>query len=156
MNKLLTNFMANSIDLNQFIEGLLKGQLCSEETIHQILESSNDEDHSAIAYLILYYIYKFPFKLNNPFISFLDSIEYETSNDFSKELKVHYLKENIMIFQIDHLFFIINNQEEQANVLLPSNLQNDYQFCVNCNHDLYFKEQLILEPYEFYIISDAK
>ena len=54
------------------------------------------------------------------------------------------------------LFFIINNQEEQANVLLPSNLQNDYQFCVNCNHDLYFKEQLILEPYEFYIISDAK
>ena len=156
MDKHLKNFMDNKIDLNLFIKDIFKKTMCAEETIHKVLDSYQDEDHSSIAYLILYYIYKANFKTANPFISFLYSIEDETSNDFSKEIIFHYQEGNIAIFQIDHLFFIINNQEEQASVLLPSDLQNDYQFCVNCNHELYFKEQLLLEPYEFYIISDVK
>ena len=80
----------------------------------------------------------------------------EIDNDFSQEIKFHHLVDNIIIFQIDHLYFIINNSIERIKVNLPNSLQNDYRFCVNCNHEIYFKDTLLLEPYEFYIISDIK
>lgn len=156
MEQLITDLMNNKITLKTFVKDFKNTSNLNEEKVFNILNSYKDEDRSAIVLLILYYIFKFKFSFQNPFISFLNSIEDETDNDFNKEYLLHYLECNVAIFQIDHLYFIINNTEDEISITLPSNLQNDYQFCVNCNHDLYFEEQLQLESYEFYIISDIK
>lgn len=156
MEKLITDLMSNKITLTTFIKECKNITSFDEEKAIKALDVYQDEDRSAIVFLILYYIYKYRFTKQSPFISFLESIEDEIDNDFDKDCLFHYLNENITIFQIDHLYFIINNNEDSFSVTLPTNLQNDYQFCVNCNHDLYFEEQLQLESYEFYIISDIK
>ena len=156
MNKLLVELLSNNIKLSEFVEKLPNSSSILESDIHNLLDSYNDEDRTAIAYLCLYYISKINFKIKKPFIMFLDSIEDEIDNDFSQEIKFHHLVDNIIIFQIDHLYFIINNSIERIKVNLPNSLQNDYRFCVNCNHEIYFEDALLLEPYEFYIVSDIK
>lgn len=156
MEKLINDLMSNNITLSMFLKESVKIKEINEELIFKTLDTFEDEDRSAIVFLVLYYICKHHFTKTNPFISFLNSIEDETDNDFTKEYEFHYVEGNIIIFQIDHLYFIVNNSSDPVSVTLPSVLQNDYQFCVNCNHDLYFDEQLLVEPYEFYIISDAK
>jgi hypothetical protein len=156
MNKLLSKILATNINLSEFVNKLSGVSSMNEEDLHQLLESYHNEDQISIIYLCLYYIYKYNFLVEKPFIMFLNSIKDEIDNDFTKELKFHYQLNNVIIFQIDHLYFIVNYSDDSIKVTLPNNIQNDYQFCVNCNHELYFKEQLLLEPYEFYIISDIK
>lgn len=156
MEKLINDLMSNKITLTEFIYDCKKINKLCEESVIKTLDSYRDEDHSAIVYLILYYIYKHKFTSSNPFISFLDSIEDEIDIDYSKEVKYHYIDGNQVVFQIDHLYFIINNSSKALYITLPNELQSDYLFCVNCNHELYFEEKLLLESYEFYILSNEK
>lgn len=157
MNELIIEFMENKITLSDFVEKLnIQSHNIIDEEIHYLLNSYKDEDRSSLVYLILYFIYKHQFKDKTPFISFLDSIKDNTANNFNSEIIYHYLIDNVVIFQIDHLYFIVNNNLDPITVELPKDIQNGYQFCVNCNHELYFGEILILEPYEFYVISDDK
>ena len=157
MKALLNDFVTNKINLVDFIKSIQTTKYTfNEQDIHNTLESYNDEEKSALAYLLLYYIYKYNFTIKNDFIYFLDSIKYETANDFNKDIKFHLVMDNVVIFQIDKIFFILNNNEDSITVTLPDSLKNDYQFCINCNHELYFKEHLVLESYEFYMISIEK
>lgn len=157
MEALLKEFLNNRVNIKEFINLLINNKYkVNENEIISLLDKENDEEKTSIVYLILYFIYRHQFVSSNPFLDFLDSIKSETENDFTKEIIYCYLHDNVAIFKIDHIYFIINNNDDSITVDLPTDIQNDYQFCVNCNHELYFGKTLHLESYEFYLISDVK
>lgn len=157
METLIKEFLGGKINISNFINFMnCNNYTFDEERIISLLNKEDDEEKTSIIYLILYFIYKHKFKNSNPFIDFLDSIKDETDNDFAKDIVYCYLNENVAIFKIDHIYFIINNNDDSITVDLPEDIQDDYQFCVNCNHELYFGKTLHLESYEFYLISDVK
>lgn len=157
MIELITSLLDNKITLESFINFIKNNHYdFNEDALCNLLDNNQNEEQSSIVYLLLYFVYKYSFFHQNDFLMFLDSIKYETDNDFSKDIIYIYNKENIAIFKIDHIYFIINNNDENININLPHDLQNDYQFCINCNHELYFGKTLMLESFEFYLISDVK
>lgn len=154
MKALVNNFLEEKINLKTFITLIINNEFISDKSIYKVLDSHPNTDKSSITYLVLYYLKNYTFSQSNDFICFLESIRDEVDNDFNCCVIYHTLDDDIAIFIIDHVYFIINNNKVPTNIILPNELQNKYSFCVNCNHELFFEDKLLLDAYEFYIISN--
>lgn len=156
-HKIIGEFLDNKCSLKTIIDYLNTNITLDENAIAEAIFSRNENERRYLLIILLYFVKKTTFSnYDSPFIGFLNSISLETDNDFDQQIVWHLIDEEVTLFQIDHVYFILNNSNNEETIVLPDPIKNTHKICVNCNDSLKLGEKLKLQPVEFYMISDTE
>ena len=156
MLQLIIQLADSKINIETFVNLLINNEYktIDEVEISKYLDSLDNEDKSTIIFLILYFIGKLKFdSITNYTTEFFNSILDEIDNDLNDEVIWHLKNKEVLVFSINDVYFLINNNSDSFKLDLPNEIKEKTLFCLNCNHELYFDKSISLEPFEFYILT---
>lgn len=99
-----------------------------------------------------YYLKKFN---KDEMIQFIkDLYIYMNNENLKNSIEILYNNNNILIYQINHSFFLYNLSPEPKKIILPSALQNKTVYSVFCNNDKHLKNNFVFGKYYFSLFEE--
>lgn len=146
-------------ELYSFINSLHPSELTEFNNI--ITDNSFCEYNPDMVMLSYITLWLMPNRLNrleiiypsdNMYLAFIKSI----LDTYQDSFKMQPLIEDYLMYQIyqyDKIYLIINTTNTNLSITLPTIIQDQVVYCVNCNDEIKVDKQLEIYPYGFYILE---
>ena len=110
-------------------------------------------DQRMNALLILWFFKNDLFNLDNPSNPYLSYISEITEDIINPNANIITLENDYMICKVNQFYFIINHNDNEVEINLPSELVNKTVYCYNCNDDMDLENTIFLPEFSFYALE---
>lgn len=156
LNNLMNAFINKELSMNEYVSKIKDFSICNKDLFNDFLSSynkTNKMDQRMNALLILWFFKNDLFNLDNPSNPYLSYISEITEDIINPTASIITLENDYMICKVNQFYFIINHNDDEVEINLPSELVNKTVYCYNCNDDMDLEETIFLPEFSFYALE---